>query len=600
MSVQQSILSQDLSLGEVFQSFYRVPDYQREYVWGEPDARGERGDEVEQFLSDIRAEYEQATSEAAPEYFIGTVVVCAGDGGVLDLIDGQQRTTTAFLTLCAIRDRLAALGASQPDTLKNQITATSVDWQGKATHRLRLSLQYEDAGDVLDRIGTAKFDQADLADTRSIRNIASAYNAVSEFLVSSFGEDVTKLQRFYGFFINKVKLIRIQTASVSKALKIFETINDRGVGLDAMDLLKNLLFMSAEPGEFPKLKELWRELTQAIYSAGEKPLRFLRYYLIATFDVDAKLREEEIYETLHRIEAQTGHRGQPIAFAKQLLDAARAYARFVAGRNARDEPEHGLINTRALGGSASKQHFILLLAGRSLPPALFTRLASAVEEMMMVWLVAKTPPRDYERAISQAARKLREVKTQAQFDKFARDFFMTEKKRYLDSFHDELLELRSFDMRKFRLKYLLAKITQHVDIEAYGREGRESLTPYLDAKNDVEHILARNANATARKEFGTRHDDEDYVEALGNLMWLERSINRSVGNAPYSLKAQHYPTSQFLLARCQATPLKSGVSDRIAKAVERLDPAPSWNKLAIDRRQEWLADRALEIWRLQE
>jgi uncharacterized protein with ParB-like and HNH nuclease domain len=34
-----------------------------------------------------------------------------------------------------------------------------------------------------------------------------------------------------------VKLIRIQTEDVAKALKIFETINDRGVGLNSMDLL---------------------------------------------------------------------------------------------------------------------------------------------------------------------------------------------------------------------------------------------------------------------------------------------------------------------------------------------------------------------------
>ncbi|WP_228772815.1 DUF262 domain-containing protein [Cupriavidus necator] len=35
--------------------------------------------------------------------------------------------------------------------------------------------------------------------------------------------------------------IQIST-DVSSALKIFETINERGVGLNPMDLLKNLLF----------------------------------------------------------------------------------------------------------------------------------------------------------------------------------------------------------------------------------------------------------------------------------------------------------------------------------------------------------------------
>lgn len=32
-----AIDSKDLTLGEVFRDFYAVPDYQREYVWGEEE-----------------------------------------------------------------------------------------------------------------------------------------------------------------------------------------------------------------------------------------------------------------------------------------------------------------------------------------------------------------------------------------------------------------------------------------------------------------------------------------------------------------------------------------------------------------------------------
>ena len=139
---EQSIQSEDMTLKRVFQDFYRVPDYQREYVWGELDPKGERGDEVEQFLKDIHQEFENATKDSAPEYFIGTIVVCPAPDGVMDLIDGQQRTTTIFLTLCAIRDILSEQGMSVPDELRNQIAACSVDWQGVATRRLQLDLQY--------------------------------------------------------------------------------------------------------------------------------------------------------------------------------------------------------------------------------------------------------------------------------------------------------------------------------------------------------------------------------------------------------------------------------------------------------------------------
>ena len=94
---------------------------------------------------------------------------------------------------------------------------------------------------------------------------------VLEFLAREFGNNTTQLRIFYGYLVNKVKLIRIQTKDVAKALKIFETINDRGVGLDSMDLLKNLLFMKANRDDFEKLKVHWKELQDTIFDMGERP-----------------------------------------------------------------------------------------------------------------------------------------------------------------------------------------------------------------------------------------------------------------------------------------------------------------------------------------
>ncbi len=95
----QSIESQDLTLGNLFNSFYAVPSFQREYVWEEI--------QVEQLLKDIYDEYaSDGRSTETSEYFIGSIVVCGRPDGVFDLIDGQQRMTTTYLALCAIRDYL--------------------------------------------------------------------------------------------------------------------------------------------------------------------------------------------------------------------------------------------------------------------------------------------------------------------------------------------------------------------------------------------------------------------------------------------------------------------------------------------------------------
>jgi uncharacterized protein with ParB-like and HNH nuclease domain len=597
MSIQ-SIISEDLSLAQVFQSFYRVPDYQREYVWGEADVKGERGDEVEQFLKDIFGEFEQANSSDAPEYFIGTIVVCMGEDNVFDLIDGQQRTTTSFLTLCALRDILSESNTDVPSTLKGQIADGNTDWKGVTVQRMRLDLQYEDANGVLNEYGNGRGYEARNEGTRSIQNLYNAYDAIREFLKDAFKNEPGDIGRFYGYFTNKVKLIRIKTPNVSRALKIFETINDRGVGLDAMDLLKNLLFMNANHSDFSKLKELWKELTQEIYKANEKPLRFLRYYLMASFNVDTKLREEEIYDWLTKNEKQTQHASNPLGFAERLKEAAKAYKNFVDGKNPKGVVEFGIKNTRSLGGSAVKQHFVLLLAGRHLDTALFTRFCYQIEEMMFVWLISGVSAKDYERIIVQAARELRKINNKSSFDDFEKKFFLEEKLKHSDDFQKEIETLSRWDFRKFRLKYFFAKITQYFDIRAYGAEGRV-LSHYLDTKNDIEHIMPEDPNEGAINEFGERFDDNQLINRLGNLMLLEQSINRVIKNDAYSFKASKYVTSQFLLARCQEKLLNLGQDDKITKAMRLLNPAIKWNVQAIEERQLWLAKIALNVWNIK-
>ncbi len=213
---EQHIQSQDISVADVFQSFYVVPDYQREYVWG--------AEEVEQLLTDIYGEISGSDPVKAPEYFIGSIVVCPSAGGVLELIDGQQRMTTLFLTLCAIRDYLQQIGDTPPGALGPQIAAISTDAMGTDHFRYRLALQYEDSGDVLERIAKGEAETNHTTKSRSISNIQNAYRVAWTFLKREFREDKPATRTFYGYLTNKVKLIRIQAEDVAKALKIFETI----------------------------------------------------------------------------------------------------------------------------------------------------------------------------------------------------------------------------------------------------------------------------------------------------------------------------------------------------------------------------------------
>lgn len=586
----QRIQSDDSSVASLFQAFYAVPDYQREYVW--------ETEQVEQLLADVYEEMGDAAAQDAPEYFIGSIVVCPGQEGVLDLIDGQQRMTTLYITLCAIRDRLDALGAAPSSVLNSQIADAIVDVTGEERRRYRLDLQYEDSGDALIYLAEGK--GIDSPTTQSMRNMRNAHHVITRFLVAEFADDPAAVRRFYGYLTNKVKLIRIQTEDVAKALKIFETINDRGVGLNSMDLLKNLLFMKTPPGQFDKLKDTWKELQDTIFRMKEKPLRFLRYFIFSRYDVDRILREDEIYGWFSKNDATVGYSQDPIGFAKELVKAARAYEQFREGKNEKGERNRFLDNIRLLGGSAARQHLILLLAGRHLSTFLFNRLASEVESLFFCYILTREPTRNFEYNFARWAPKLRAVNTEPELDEFIMARFTKEKANLTARFDDAMGRLSLGNLQIYRFQYVLAKLTQQVDFWAYGEtEGTCWLGNYVSGGYDVEHIFPQTPKAEAAAEFGPISDPE-IVQRLGNLVLVEKSINTSLGNRPYSEKRPVYQQSKLLLTRALSERPKVGANTRIDRAVATIEPYAAWNEAAIHDRQRSLVTLARAVWGLPE
>ena len=91
--------------------------------------------------------------------------------------------------------------------------------------------------------------------------------------------------------------IQIST-DVSSALKIFETINERGVGLKPDGLAEKPAVPQVKQAQ-PQLKNEWKKITKPLEKEKEKPLRFLRYFLMANYVIknergDAVVREDEI------------------------------------------------------------------------------------------------------------------------------------------------------------------------------------------------------------------------------------------------------------------------------------------------------------------
>jgi hypothetical protein len=120
--------------------FYIVPDYQREYVWTDK--------EVQQLLDDID---EQIDGGASREYFIGTVIVApTAEKNHFEVIDGQQRLTTFFLLLLALKNLFR--GEPQCQTIGGLISTSYTASDGSTRASLKLEPRYENAGELMAKI----------------------------------------------------------------------------------------------------------------------------------------------------------------------------------------------------------------------------------------------------------------------------------------------------------------------------------------------------------------------------------------------------------------------------------------------------------------
>ena len=334
--------------------FYIVPDYQREYVWTDK--------EVYQLLEDIN---EQIDAGSTREYFIGTVLVSPTDQkNHYEVIDGQQRLTTFFLLLCALRRIFR--GEAQEQTLGGLISTSYTDNAGESRISLKLEPRYENASEVIATLVGVNGDPitvrtgiqaAGIASFGSLENLINAYTTIYHYLTDNY-DDITKLKKYWGYLANNVVFIQIST-DVSSALKIFETINERGVGLNPRDLLKNLLFTQVQPTQFSQLKDEWKKITKPLEKAREKPLRFLRYFLMANYIIkngrgDSVIREDEIFDWLvdKNNAAICDYANKPFEFVRKIIRNVEHYLAFANGCGNDGKPNLAMDALKRLTGGA--------------------------------------------------------------------------------------------------------------------------------------------------------------------------------------------------------------------------------------------------------
>lgn len=592
------------SLAEVF---YEVPDYQREYVWDSEE-------HVQRFMDDIYDEFDPSVDEAA-KYFIGSIIIVKNERGIYDVVDGQQRLTTIMLCLCAVRQIMEDLEVKdEPNRRKKEGLTRNIQdillyySTDDNFDRPRLDLQYEDSKDFLDQLIISK-KLMEEQPTKSIEKMHKAYQTIFQYFETLERQSIPDFLDFVRYFLSKVELVVIEPDSISSALKIFETINERGVGLDAMDLLKNLLFANASKRDFKVIKDVWKKMMTHIEKASKsaKPLRFLRYFLMARYH-NGVIREDRLYKWLTSSEGKqsVGYEDEPVSFVKELEKYAEKYKRYIQATESRDTDSEypNLTGIGHLLRRRSRQHLVLLMALKSsFDKETVNKLANALEILAFYYASNRVLTKQYERQFANWAAMLRSYNSSDEIESFIETELAAEIDKQRREFDSVFTTKTQGDvLPQYRIKYMLGKVDAF--IKEQSNLSSNSIKHYQ--KLEIEHILPQTPKNMPEDEFEDEFIYQNWVKRIGNLTLIESPINQALNKANdlssiewFEKKKKEYKNSDVQLTK--TIPGNNRIGNQTAYnnfVAENLKSFPKWGTEAIENRQQMLKELMLEAWKL--
>ncbi len=289
------------TIKEIFQAErYSIPNYQRDYAWKDKNFR------------DLWEDLEEAIEYNKKGYghFIGTMVVAKNEDNkkLYDIIDGQQRTTTIFMLLHVLANEQNEEDKQETRKYLYQKGGLKLEVAPQNQSFFKALLEAAEKGNI-------SHCEKD-ADTEGKQNLFEVLKAILDKVSKLNKEEVN--ERLEALL--EMVLMRFEEPDPGRAIRIFQSVNDRGVSLLLLDKLKSLLiyysntfcdgkrgldqFINDHFGEifkiFAKIKKSdhiskFDEGDIFRYHAGSQKfdeIEFLGHYKASTEDTYEKLKDE--------------------------------------------------------------------------------------------------------------------------------------------------------------------------------------------------------------------------------------------------------------------------------------------------------------------
>lgn len=540
---------------------YGIDYYQREYRWQRKQAKELVDDLTGQFLQSHRPGNPRGAVAQYGNYFLGSIILSERDNQLF-IVDGQQRLTTLTLLLLLLHRRQG----QRPDRVHLEDLIYSERFGERA-----FNIAVEDRRAIMSALFNGEVPDTSEA-SESVQTIVARFADLEE-LLDELGEDLDEaaLPYFCDWLTEKVYLIEIRAASDEDAYTIFETMNDRGLSLSPLDMLKGYLLANiSDVGQRNEAARLWRERMEALRKLGkDEDTDAVKAWLRARYANSVRQRGagaenkdfERIGTEFHRwvgehAEALGLRSGADYArfVCEEMVFYTRQYERI---RKASLKPEEGMEPVYHVACFNFSLQYPLLLAPLRVTdtPETVTRKVRAVAIFLDILLARRAVnylSMTYGAMSYAVFLILRDIRGKdltelvgtlsARLDEQGCDFDGTSdrKRNGFTGFG-----LNQWSMRY--IKVLLARMTAHLEAASGVRSQTSDYLVDGRGRFEIEHIWADHPERHT-DEFASPAEFAEWRNRFGGLLLLPKTFNASYGDLPYEEKRQHY-VSQNLLAR---------------------------------------------------
>jgi hypothetical protein len=555
----------------------KIPSYQRSYSWGK--------DEAKDLLDDIQRFEGQHPGESlkAAEYFLGAIVGVKTDDG-LRLIDGQQRIATLAILLSVIRDLLTPTNPEKDDTKiqkksrdgaktlhESMIVARTEDWGDEFESRLVLN-RYDDKffDDLIRKYPHKPTEKPSLASHKQIIRVRSYLSTTLAAEVDDLTEEkkFQRLVRLWRVVARGLTFVVVEAKNEDDATDVFEVLNERGMGLSTIDLLRNFLLgrVSGNKDYQNKIISYWGDVF-LVSDNAKQTQNFVRHFWITGHgDVKARSLYREIKDEL--VAEFDAERQDPVGFSLRLSSAAGVYRSLLptpTPSTANHELNEVMGSIATLGATALYPAALSSLEkygeAETLP------LMRALLSYYVRWMViCKKESTELETQVFKIAREITgglsvaaAIRRVAKLNISNKDF-------------KSAFAVASLTKSGHR-KHVLQALENHMRQQA-GQADEFDLKPSTELS--VEHIYPQSPIDGAEMK-----DHDEWVDRIGNLSLLARSWNSSIKNG------------DFLTVKLPR------ITESIIMLNDFLKKQTKWGQAEITARQKKLAALAPEVWPLK-